>query len=97
MSYSIENADRLRWQMRAHIHLAVFLDAAAKQGLPAIAWTIATTGAITGTVNGLGVTAAEQPRRDGSSSLYARFESDGEPLGAIRAALVPPMNDEAGA
>ncbi|MFH9574229.1 hypothetical protein ACH4MG_27275 [Streptomyces sp. NPDC017454] len=111
MSYSIENADRLRWQMRAHIILAQFLDAATQQGLPAIAWTIATTGAITGTVNGLGVTVDEQrqqfnawvaylqagpterTRRDGSATLYAKFEWGDEPAGAIRAELVPPMDD----
>jgi hypothetical protein len=115
MAYSIENSDRLRWQRRAHAHLARFLDAAVKQGLPAIAWTIATTGAITGTVSGLGVTTAEQreqfnawatylnataserSRRDGSSTLYAKFEVEGEPVGAIRAELVPPMGDEDGA
>jgi hypothetical protein len=108
--YSVENADRLRWQRRAHIALAVFLTDATTQGLPAIAWTIATTGAITGTVDGLGVTAAvqrqqfnawaayleatptERARRDGSATLYAKFEFGGEPAGAIRAELVPPMD-----
>lgn len=61
--YSTGNADRLRWQVRSHITLARFLDAAIRDGLPAIAWTIATTGAITGTVNGLGVSASEQRRQ----------------------------------
>jgi hypothetical protein len=112
MGYSIVNAERLRWQLRAHIILAQLLDAAIRQDLPAIAWTIATTGAITGTVNGLGVTADEQrlqfdawvaylgaerterTRRDGSATLYAKFEAAGETAGAIRAELVPPLDGD---
>lgn len=108
----ITEADRIRWQRQAHIALGQFLDAATRQGLPAIAWTIATTGAITGTVIGLGVTVDEQrkqfnawvafleatpterTRRDGSATLYAKFEVDGEPAGAIRAELVPPMDED---
>lgn len=109
------NAALLRLQMRAHIHLAGLLNDAATRQLPAIVWTIATTGAITGRVHGLGVTADEQreqfdawaahlqvtPREtshhDGGLSLSAGFAVDGEPVGAIRADIAPPMTDEDGA
>jgi hypothetical protein len=110
---AVSNTSKLRWQSRAHITLAQLLDAAIRQELPAIAWTIATTGAITGTVSGLGVTADEQrqqfdawvaylgaerterSRRDGSTTLYAKFEANGEAAGAIRAELAPPMDEAA--
>lgn len=110
----IENGDRLRWQRRAHLALGVFLADATEQRLPAIAWTIATTGAITGTVSSFGATVEEQrrqfnawavylqatpserTRRDGSATLYAKFEVGGEPAGAIRAELVPPMDADGG-
>lgn len=69
-SYSAANADRLRRQVRSHITLARFLDAAIRDGLPAITWTIATTAAITGTVNGLGVTASEQRRQFNAWAAY---------------------------
>lgn len=65
-----DNADRLRLQQRAHIAVGIFLADAVSQGLPAIAWTIATTGAITGTVNGLAGTAAEQRRQFDAWAVY---------------------------
>ena len=110
----VENSYQLRWQREAHAIIARFLSDATKRNLPALMWTIATTGAITGEAIGLGSTPAEQRRafeawaaylgatpservrRDGSVALYARFEVDGKPVGAIRADIAPPMDEEAG-
>ncbi|MEU8902163.1 hypothetical protein [Streptomyces mirabilis] len=59
-AFDITNADRIRWQRMAYDEVGVFLADAATQGLPAIMWTIATTGAITGQVNALTSTPARQ-------------------------------------
>lgn len=58
--YDVTQADRLRWQQMAHEEVGRFLADAVEQGLPAIAWTVATTGAITGEVDGVGVTPEQQ-------------------------------------
>jgi len=50
---AVENADRLRWQDLAHQALSDFLAAAMVEDLPAIAWTIASNGAMTGAVDSL--------------------------------------------
>lgn len=55
-----DNRMRLRWQREAHRTVADFLAAADALDLPAITWTIATTGAITGRVDGLGRTPQQQ-------------------------------------
>lgn len=56
----VENKMLLRWQREAHRTVADFLAAADALDLPAITWTIAETGAVTGAVHGLGRTAAQQ-------------------------------------
>ena len=56
---AVENADRLRWQELAHQALGDFLAAAMVEGLPAIAWTIASNGAMTGTVDSLATNPAD--------------------------------------
>lgn len=55
-----DNRMMLRWQREAHRAVADFLAAATALNLPAITWTIAETGAVTGAVHGLGRTRAEQ-------------------------------------
>ena len=50
----------LRWQREAHRTVADFLAAADALNLPAITWTIATSGAVTGQVDGLTRTPEEQ-------------------------------------
>lgn len=50
---SVENVDLLRWQGLAREALGDFLAAAMVEGLPAMAWTIASNGAMTGTVDSL--------------------------------------------
>jgi hypothetical protein len=52
----VENRMLLRWQREAHRAVADFLAAADALDLPAITWTIAETGAVTGAVHGLGRT-----------------------------------------
>lgn len=54
------NADHLRWQELAREALGDFLAVAAAADLPAIAWTIATNGAMTGAVDSLTADAAGQ-------------------------------------
>lgn len=50
---AVGNADHLRWQRLAHEALGEFLAAATVEGLPAVAWTIASNGAMTGAVDSL--------------------------------------------
>ena len=50
---AVENADHLRWQELARQALGDFLAAAMVEDLPAIAWTIASNGAMTGTIDSL--------------------------------------------
>ncbi|MGW1160389.1 hypothetical protein ACWD48_19655 [Streptomyces sp. NPDC002519] len=57
---AVENRMQLRWQREAHRTVADFLAAADALDLPAITWTIAETGAVTGAVHGLGRTPGEQ-------------------------------------
>lgn len=59
-AFDITDADRIRWQRMAHDTVGGFLADAAEQGLPAVTWIVATNGAITGRVDGLGVTPAQQ-------------------------------------
>jgi hypothetical protein len=110
-----ENADRLRWQELAREALGDFLAAAMVEDLPAIAWTIASNGAMTGTVDSLTTDVkgqraafdawayrlgAEPTERTGSAGvhLYASFTWARNCLvaGALRASIVPAMDDEAG-
>lgn len=58
--YDITNADRLRWQRMAHEQVGEFLADAVRQGLPSVTWIVATSGAITGRVDGLGSTPEQQ-------------------------------------
>ncbi|MFI5992458.1 hypothetical protein ACIBAC_11475 [Streptomyces sp. NPDC051362] len=58
--YDVTQANRLRWQRLAHEQVGRFLTDAPEHNLPAITWTVATTGAITGRVDGLGVTPEQQ-------------------------------------
>ena len=58
----VDNATHLRWQREAHRILDRFLDAALACGLPAITWTIPTSGSLVGDVDGLTSTPAEQRR-----------------------------------
>lgn len=55
-----DNRMELRWQREAHRAVGDFLAAATALNLPAVTWTIAETGAVTGAVHGLGRTLAEQ-------------------------------------
>ena len=50
---SESNAYRLRWQRDAHRALGEFLAAASEQNLPALSWTIASSGALVGDVDSL--------------------------------------------
>lgn len=56
---AVENADRLRWQLLAHQALGDFLAAAVIEDLPALAWTVASNGAMTGTVDSLSTDPAD--------------------------------------
>lgn len=56
----VENKMLLRWQRDGHRTVADFLAAADALDLPAITWTIAETGAVTGAVHGLGRSPQEQ-------------------------------------
>jgi hypothetical protein len=60
----------LRWQRAAYRAVGDFLAAATALNLPAITWTIAESGAVTGTVGGL-MRTPEQQRRD--VELWARY------------------------
>jgi hypothetical protein len=53
----VTQADRFGWQMAAARELAAILEA--HPGLPAIAWTIGPSGALSGRINGLTAPAAE--------------------------------------
>ena len=55
MPAEITDAERIRWQMQAASLLAKLLDRAAKDGLPAIAWTVTPAG------SGLNGTCQELP------------------------------------
>ena len=112
---SDSNSYRLRWQRDAHRALGEFLTG---EGMPALMWTIATSGALVGDVDSLTSTPAEQlaafdawvrrldatvwPERidsDGTVHLHAKFAWCRNYLvgGALRAELVPPMDDQGGA
>ena len=88
-----------RWQIDAHRVLGELLAASREHDLPPLAWTLATTGALTGEASGrvavhawaahLGATVTETARDDGRVSLYAPFSIDGERRGALRAELWP--------
>jgi len=54
-----DSAYSLRWQSDAHRVLGGFLAAARERNLPAVSWTIATTGALVGDVDSLNSTPAE--------------------------------------
>lgn len=56
---AVENQDRLRWQLLAHQALGDFLAAAAIEDLPALTWTVASNGAMTGTVDLLSMNPAD--------------------------------------
>ena len=60
MTMAADNKMVLRWQREAHRAIADFLAAATALNLPAVTWTIAETGAVTGAVHGLGRTPEEQ-------------------------------------
>jgi hypothetical protein len=112
---AVENTDLLRWQELSREALGEFLAAAMAEDLPAIAWTIATSGAMTGTVDSLTTDAkgqraafdawahrldAEPTERTDSAGvthLYAPFTWPRNHLvaGALRASIVPAMDDEA--
>lgn len=53
------NEYSLRWQSDAHRVLGEFLAAAKQQNLPALSWTIATSGALVGDVDSLNSTPAQ--------------------------------------
>lgn len=53
------NAYSLRWQRDAHRALGEFLAAAVELGMPSLAWTIATSGALVGDVDSLTLPPAE--------------------------------------
>jgi hypothetical protein len=65
-----DNKLMLRWQRDAHRAVGDFLAAATALNLPAITWTIATSGAVTGAVDGLTRT-ADQQRHD--VEAWARY------------------------
>ncbi|MCP9209539.1 hypothetical protein [Streptomyces cucumeris] len=55
------NADHAyRWQAAAHRILGELITEGRDNGLPPLTWTLATTGALTGEVHGLGTTIKEQ-------------------------------------
>ena len=56
---AVDNEYSLRWQRDAHRVLGEFLAAATKVNLPAMSWTIATSGALVGDVDSLNSTPAE--------------------------------------
>lgn len=70
---AVDNAYSLRWQSDAHRVLGEFLAAARKQDLPALSWTIATSGALVGDVDTLNSTPEE---------MRAAFEAWTDWLGA---------------
>ena len=59
MGRDTSNSYRLRWQRASHRAVGEFLATATELGLPAVMWTIATTGAITGEIDSLTSTPAE--------------------------------------
>lgn len=59
MASAAGNECCLRWQSDAHRVLGEFLAAAAEQNLPAVSWTIATTGALVADVDSLNSTPEE--------------------------------------
>lgn len=56
---AVSNSYSLRWQRDAHRALGEFLAAATKLDLPAVSWTIATSGALVGDVDSLASTPDE--------------------------------------
>lgn len=78
------NVYRLRWQRDAHRALGEFLASAVELGLPAVSWTIATSGALVGDVDSLTLTPAEQRAAFatwagclGAKVIPERVDSDG--------------------
>jgi hypothetical protein len=78
------NTYRLRWQRDAHRALGEFLACAAELGMPAMSWTIATSGALVGDVDSL--TSSPQEMRQafigwaaalGATARPERVDSDG--------------------
>ncbi|MEU9323226.1 hypothetical protein AB0D91_05340 [Streptomyces canus] len=78
------NTYRLRWQRDAHRALGEFLASAAELGMPAMSWTIATSGALVGDVDSL--TSSPQEMRQafigwaaalGAKVIPERVDSDG--------------------
>ncbi|MFF5030367.1 hypothetical protein ACFY2J_40070 [Streptomyces collinus] len=100
------------WQTNAHRILGKLISDGHEHGLPPLCWTLATTGALTGEAQGLGVTIEEQraaftawathlgtkttetARSDGRVSLHAFIDHGGERVGALRAEILPGLNDE---
>ncbi|MDX3027512.1 hypothetical protein [Streptomyces scabiei] len=78
------NAYALRWQRDAHRALGEFLASAVELGLPAVSWTIATSGALVGDVDSLTSAPAEQ---------RAAFETW---VGCLGASVVPERVDSGG-
>jgi hypothetical protein len=75
-----DNKTRLRWQREALAQVSDFVDAADVLGLPAITWIIATTGAVTGRVDGLGRTPDEQRGAVHAWSRYLQLPVAEHPL-----------------
>lgn len=73
--YDVMQANRLRWQRLAHEEVGRFLADATAHNLPAITWIVATTGAITGRVDGLGVTPEQQRTAFEAWTAYLAVES----------------------
>lgn len=78
------NAYKLRWQRDAHRALGEFLASAAELGLPALSWTIATSGALVGDVDTLSSSPAEQ------RAAFATW------TGCLGAKVIPERVDSAG-
>jgi hypothetical protein len=81
---SESNVYRLRWQRDAHRVLGEFLKSAAELGMPALSWTIATSGALVGDVDSLTSTPEAMRRAHatwagflGATVLPERVDSDG--------------------
>ncbi|MEV7975395.1 hypothetical protein [Streptomyces sp. NPDC086519] len=56
----MSNGYSLRWQRLAHRALGEFLAVATKKQMPALSWTIATSGALVGDVDSLATTPEKQ-------------------------------------
>ncbi|WP_327290765.1 hypothetical protein [Streptomyces sp. NBC_01198] len=60
MTYKISDRDRHGWQRQAVVALVAMLTHGYSEGLPALHWSIATTGTLIGEAHGLGVGVVEQ-------------------------------------